>query len=105
MKINILGTEYEVIDNAFNDDYPKLQELDGYCSFTTKKVVVAAFEQELGTDEDVGVVRNQVMRHELTHAFLSESGMEEWSQNEKLVNWIAIQFPKLQKAFIEADCL
>ena len=34
-----------------------------------------------------------------------EAGLEDYSDNEQLVDWIAKQFPKLEKAFKEADCL
>jgi len=49
-----------------------------------------------------------VIRHELIHAFLFKSGLDacaEWARNEEMVDWLAIQFPKLMKAFQEADCL
>ena len=53
------------------------------------------------------------LRHEITHAFLNESGLQNdtsvpgsgWATNEEMVDWIAIQFPKMKKAFEEADCL
>ncbi len=31
--------------------------------------------------------------------------MAEMSHDESFVDWIAAQFPKLQKAFKEADCI
>ena len=48
------------------------------------------------------------MRHEIIHAFLCESGLAEnsdWATNEELVDWIAIQAPKLIKAWKDADAL
>jgi hypothetical protein len=41
------------------------------------------------------------MRHELIHAFLFESGLDccSWADKEEIVDWIAIQFPKLQNVF------
>jgi hypothetical protein len=54
----------------------------------------------------------KVLRHEIIHAFMYESGLwenshdvEGWAQNEEMTDWIAIQFPKMQKAFEEAGAL
>ena len=35
----------------------------------------------------------EVMRHEIVHAFLFESGLDEYFENEQLVNWIANSVP------------
>ena len=51
---------------------------------------------------------NKVKRHEIIHAFLFESGLAEnsyWAQNEEMVDFFAIQAPKLFKAFKAADAL
>ncbi len=48
------------------------------------------------------------MRHELTHAMLSESGLQSesaWAMNEEIVDLIAIQGPKLLKLWENAKCL
>lgn len=39
--------------------------------------------------------------------FLYESGLdtETFANDEEVVDWIAIQFPKMLKAFQELDCL
>ena len=47
------------------------------------------------------------IRHEVVHAFLEESGLSDcslrpemaWARNEEMVDWIAIQFPKMLEAF------
>lgn len=51
--------------------------------------------------------------HEITHAFLDESGLQHcssvpmgaWARHEEMVDWIAIQFPKIMKAFQEVGAL
>jgi hypothetical protein len=54
--------------------------------------------------DEVKLMRyNEVMRHELVHAFFYESGLCEYSDNEQLVDWIATQYDKLHKAFGEAE--
>lgn len=48
---------------------------------------------------------NEVLRHEVIHAFFSESGLDDYSSNEELVNWIAIQFPKMLQVFKELEAI
>jgi len=54
----------------------------------------------------------QVLRHEIIHAFLYESGLygsslssDRWALNEEMVDWLAIQFPKILKAFEDVGCI
>ena len=47
----------------------------------------------------------EVLRHEIIHAFFDEAGLNDYSNNEQLVEWIAFQFPKMFRTFVEADCL
>lgn len=109
MKINILGTEYSV-EELTKEKEPFLLQCDGYCDKTTKRIVIRAEdkESELG---DYEPYRRKVVRHEIIHAFLFESGLHEnwehsqFGHDETYVDWIAVQFPKLVKAFEEADCL
>lgn len=109
MKLNILGAEYtlEVVSKA-NDAY--LNKCDGYCDKTSKKIVVKAKDDEDELD-NYDVYLKKIKRHEIIHAFLFESGLHEnfkhetWGHDETMIDWIAVQFPKLLKAFTEADCL
>ena len=48
------------------------------------------------------------LRHEIIHAFLSESGLSvnfehcsKFGHEETMVDWIAIQFPKIHKVYEE----
>lgn len=109
MKVNILGTEYTIIECGIEDD-KNLKDMDGYCDKTTKKIVVSTPTP----DSDLGdwkVYRNKIMRHEIIHAFLFESGLHEnfehkqWGHEETFIDWVAVQFPKMFKAFEEAGCL
>ena len=52
------------------------------------------------------------MRHEILHAFLYESGLREnsctsfaWAENEEMIDWFAIQFPKILKIYGELNIL
>lgn len=42
---------------------------------------------------------NEVLRHEIIHAMFYESGLMEYCDNEELVNYIAMQTPKLFDIF------
>lgn len=109
MKINILGTEYtlEVVSKA---DDTCLKNYDGYCDKTSKRIVVKAKDDEDELD-NYDVYLKKIKRHEIIHAFLFESGLHEnfkhetWGHEETMIDWIAVQFPKLMNAFVEADCL
>lgn len=108
-KINVLGTEYILEEsNQLVDCY--LEGRDGYCDTSIKKCVVDEMipTGEPGEKKNLQVYKKAVTRHEIIHAFLFESGLEncsEWARNEEMVDWIATQFPKMLKAFKEAGCL
>lgn len=109
MEINVLGTEYTVNITPQNED-PRLGDIDGYTDTSEKLCVVDSMseaEKDISAKGNLKNYRRQVMRHEILHAFLYESGLDanSWAYNEELVDWIAIQFPKIAKAFDEADCM
>lgn len=104
-KVDVLGIEYKVLVNQNRKDYPILEEADGFTDFTTKKIIIEEFKKGPRNWEDMDTYFKQVLRHEIVHAFLHESGLDsntDWARNEEIVDWIAIQFPKLKKAFKEA---
>ena len=106
MTVDVLGTQYSIKrSNSINDE--NLKNYDGYCDCTTKSIVIDTFQDSLGSVKNLKEYEKQVKRHELTHAFLSESGLGgcSWADNEEIVDWIAFQFPKLLKAFKEADAI
>lgn len=108
--MNILGTEYTVIYSD-EQNHPKLKEKYGYCDTSTKEIVVD--RMDIVRDDPDGLAdymsfRRKTARHEIIHAFLHESGLSECSDyalNEELVDWIALQFPKMLQVFMGADCL
>lgn len=109
MKIDVLGTEYAIMVATKAEDR-FLEKCDGYCDKTSKKIVVTAKESDNELD-CFETYQKKCMRHEIIHAFLFESGLHEnfkhgeWGHDETMIDWIAIQFPKLLKAFEEAGCL
>lgn len=106
-KVNILGTEYS-IKGQIGKETPKLEHADGICEFYSKEIVIDDFEPTSETVANPNLYKKKVLRHEIVQAFLYESGLDassEWARNEEIVDWIALQTPKLQKAFEEAGCL
>lgn len=105
--INILGTPYEIMEQSEKEN-PKLKEASGLCEQYSKKIILNASLREPSdewTDEDAEKYRKKVLRHEIIHAFLTESGLSvesEWAENEEMVDWFAIQFEKIYRAFREA---
>ena len=109
--VNVLGTVYtiEILSSA-DDRYLKEMSCDGYCDKTSKRIVVRA-EDETNELENYEVYKKTCLRHEIIHAFLFESGLqqnfkhEQWGHDETMIDWFAVQFPKLQKVFEQASCL
>lgn len=107
MHVNILGTSYEIkrVDKV---DDESLENCDGYCDSSVKKIVVENFKHEKNSLEDLESYAKQVIRHELIHAFLNESGLQtcsNWAKNEEMVDFFAIQIPKIIKAMRIAEAL
>lgn len=111
MKVNVLGTKYEI--KYAGDEETRLEELDGYCDTSSKEIIVRIFDEDLVSLKNLKEVEKAVTRHEIIHAFLYESGLNcnsnattgAWAANEEMIDWIALQFPKILDAFYEADCI
>lgn len=110
MKVKILGTEYKIVMNAEEKDYPILKDADGYADFTIKKIVVKKLIQDGESYENLELWQRKTLRHEIVHAFLYESGLwqnsfNDWARNEEMTDWIALQSEKILGVFIELQCI
>lgn len=109
LKISVLGTAYTIEELSIAEDY-NLRNCDGYCDKTTKRIVVSKKEPDCDLG-DFEQYRKKVLRHEIIHAFHYESGLAENFENkeigfsETLVDWFAIQSPKIFKVFQELDII
>ena len=103
--MQILGEEYALLLRTEEED-PKLKSNYGYTDWTNKTIVLLKEIQEDGDSLcDIVAFRKKVLRHEIIHAFFSESGLMEnsdFATNEELVDWIAVQIPKMIKV-MEAE--
>lgn len=107
-KVNVLGTWYEMFFKTLAEDQ-QLEYSDGYADMHNKKIVIRHYvEADRGKDMVWPLIENEnkVIRHELIHAFLFESGMsvnscpsKNWAANEEMIDWMAIQMPKIMEAY------
>ena len=101
LKVSILGQEYTISKKTTLED-EELKDKLAYCNCYTKQIVL---DKDL--DDEVLAFQRKVLRHELVHALMWESGFGEnskYGDDEELVDWIAIQFPKLATLLKDAGC-
>ena len=101
MTVNILGTNYTIIKQKESEN-AKLLDANGLCEIYAKKIILRELEEDSNNFENLDAFKRRVLRHEIIHAFFAESGLRassDYAQNEELVDWIAIQYPKIQKVF------
>lgn len=106
IEVDVLGTIYSIKkSNKVND--LKLENLAGYCDTSIKQIVIDTFKPDNLSKADLVKYENEVIRHESIHAFLNECGLADcsWGENEEIVDWIALMFPKMLKVFQELNVI
>lgn len=106
--VDILGTRYNIKSVDRNTDDKRLEGANAYCDYYAKEIVAIKYEETEESFKDIPAFNRKTLRHEIVHAFLAESGLRRscsWAENEEVVDWIAIQFPKMLKAFQEANAI
>lgn len=102
----ILGSTWTVLFRTEAED-ARLKEVGGFTDWTTREIVIA----DVRSDYNVRAVEESmyhVLRHELVHAFLFESGLGyDWEhsdlgQDETTVDWTAWQLPKIWETYLLA---
>ena len=95
----------------------KKNRLAGYCGEESKLIVIADMSEKkyfpCMDEKEQETYRKKTLRHEIMHAFLNESGLSDssnrfdsaWAKNEEMVDWFAIQPPKIFKVYSELDIL
>ena len=106
MKIDILGTEYDYELTTEHED-TRLCGCDGYCDAYEKRIAIENGHNKNapGSIANFDSLYQKVKRHEIIHAYLFESGLQDYAGNEQLVDWIAWRFPKLLKTFEEVGAI
>lgn len=98
-EVDILGTTYTIREETLKDE-----EIDGFCDYFNHVICIRG--DNYNNVGNFKKLQNQSLRHEIIHAFLAESGLQanfEHSQSfgheETMIDWIAIQFPKIAKVY------
>ena len=109
--INVLGTDIRIEFRKEEAD-TKLKSCVGYFDSSQSLIVVKVLEPDAMSLGDLDRYQKEILRHEITHAFLYESGLdgntagaENWAICEEMVDWFAIQSPKIFKVFQELGVL
>lgn len=114
-KIQILGSEYVIkVYNKNSELFDK--GCTGFCGFHTKEIALLNLDTDEdwngSSEEEKAIVIKQTLRHEVIHAYLYESGLawcsnnvESWALNEEMVDWLAIQSPKIFKTFNDLEIM
>lgn len=96
--VNVLGVDYDIQVKSVEED-ENLIGLSGYEDNSDKRIVIkdTLMKRSEGDMNDLSVYANRIVRHELIHAFMDESGVNgtKWCHDESLVDWIAVQMPKM----------
>ena len=97
--VNVLGVPYKVYIGTA-EDYPILKDnsSSGLCDFSIKAIWVVDTQldkPEVGDLQNKKYLTDITLRHELMHAYFHESGIEGYSENENLVNYLAMSLEKI----------
>lgn len=110
MTINVLGTDYSIKTCSETED-SRIKDCDGICDETVKEIVVQDYTEKADlpdSKKNLALQSRKVLRHEIVHAFAFESGLAEnssWAMDEEIVDWIAIQGPKIYNAWKEVGAV
>lgn len=111
--VDILGSQWKI---KYVDDDPAFTMANGYANEAAREIVIENVKMKndpLSYDMQ-SQYNNQkrVLRHELIHAYLFESGLgdssnscDAWAVNEEMVDWFARTIPKMTETFKELKCL
>ena len=102
MKVDILGTEYTIVEKE--DERFEKHDADGFCEWWTKEIHIkkGIGEETENTMFGMKQYKENVIRHEIIHAFMFESGMQSYERDEQIVEWITRNIEKINKALEQA---
>ena len=96
--VRILGAVWTV-RSATEAEEPRLEGVNGFTDWTTRTICL-----EKNTHGNLGSIEtymNKVIKHEVVHAFMFESGLgdsfehKDYGQEETIVDWFAFQMGKI----------
>lgn len=112
-KVDILGSEWTI---KYLDEDPRFEHADGFTNEALREIIIENVKvpsDSLDFDlQSQYANQKRVLRHEIIHAYLFESGLgessspcEAWAVNEEMVDWFARNFSKMTVTFKELNCL
>ena len=96
----ILGTEYTITE----DESLVNNDADGLTRVFKNQIFVRPYKKMLDADDSDNEKKacyRETIRHEVIHAFLKESGNEEYYIDEHLVQTLAVLYPKINAVLAE----
>lgn len=115
--VNVLGIDYKIVTRSKEKDHTLKDGNDGYCDYSTKSIIIVDLDSLEDWSEESKEARDyyerSLLRHEIVHAFLYESGLDictnscenGWARSEEIVDWIALQGKKIYEAWNKAGCI
>ena len=116
--VNILGKQYMISIANYNFDsyFEKNNPAGAYCDLNKCNIIVCDLRTHPDWKDESElsciIEMKHLLRHEIVHTFLYESGLhansnntDAWATNEEMVDWIAIQGIKIYKIWEEANAL
>lgn len=105
MKVNILGTYYEIKEQTPKEN-PKLEDSSGICETYSKELILDFSDYDPNTHvSNYDAYKHKVLRHEIIHAYFHEIGDTDRCHDEELVEKLAILIPKIVQSMKEVGCL
>lgn len=101
--VNVLGTNYKILYITEDED-AYLKECSGFCDRYKKEIIINKRSDDYINAPDttknyLGWINN-VLIHELTHAFLTESGVSyNQMKEENICDFLEINLIKIYNAF------
>lgn len=111
LTVKILGAVYSIEYRSAEED-TLLKDKAGYTDWTIKKIVIGKKDPDC-TLGKFSRAQAKVLRHEIIHAFLLESGLdinslvsdEGWATNEEMIDFFAFQGEKIAQVWKDANVL
>lgn len=110
-ELSILGSTWRVVGRSEKED-TRLKNCSGITDVSCRTIVLADADPDEYTISNPQDDIQRTLRHEIIHAFMYESGLwvnsalaENWAMNEEMVDWFAIQLPKIEEACIRAGAM
>ena len=72
---NIMGTSYEVLFSENKEEIGMSEENSGECRVFSKKILVCT-ERGDCTDEELSIKVQEIIAHEIFHAYVNEAGLD-----------------------------